>query len=136
MGDAQVLERDRKLFRLHSATFVGGIVGLVCTILFAMAFKPWVFPWLLVGSSSALLLSGIVAVKIKRTLLTKRAEFDDPGLDAYGEDGDGLNMAGLITGDAWPWFTNTNATWGVLIVGAVFTAGSLYVLYASLSWPD
>lgn len=70
-------------------------------------------------------------MRIGRTLFTKRAAEEDPGLDPYVEDGDGMNLAGLMTGTAWPWFVNASAPYGVLAVGLLALAGSVWAAMAS-----
>ncbi|MEM6995819.1 MAG: hypothetical protein AAF721_35240 [Myxococcota bacterium] len=123
------LGRDRRLYHLHAATFLVGVGGLVLTVVLAGAFEDWVGAALFAGFGLVLVVSGIAAIKVGRTLLSKRVDEDLPGLDPYDDDGDALMSPGLWSLDLWPSSSNATAPWAVLMVGLVFAALGSYWCY-------
>jgi hypothetical protein len=120
MDEAEQLTRDRRLYHLHAATFIVGLFGLIGAAALSAMTVPRVAIWIAVGFAAILSISGVLAIIVKRTLFSKRAE-DTQGFDFEGYPGDAIETPGLWSGDYAP-YANAVAPYTVLLVGLVFLA--------------
>ncbi len=132
--EADVLAADRRRFRAHSATFIAGVFGWVVvgglTGIGMLAY--WAAPWLFIFASLSLVVSGVLAIRLGRTMFSRPIDPELGGLDPYASDGDAFVSEGLWTGNLWPSFSEAGAPVAVLVVGVVFLALSSWWAIASL----
>jgi protein-S-isoprenylcysteine O-methyltransferase Ste14 len=120
VDEAEQLARDRKRYHLHAITFVIGLLGWSGIGVLSAIIEPGPLTWLMVAFSAVLVASGVFAIAVKRTVLSKRAndsDDDDPG--------DALVTPGIWSGDLWPSFSNAVAPYAVLLVGLALLGFSL-----------
>jgi hypothetical protein len=119
MDEAQRLARDRRLYHLHAATLLVGFFGLLASLALTEIIYPRVALWLAIGFAAVLIVSGVLAIMVKRTMFSKDAE-DTHGFDFEGHPGDALETPGIWTGNLNAYYTNAVAPYTVLLVGLGF----------------
>jgi hypothetical protein len=119
MDEARALARDRRLYHLHAATLLVGVFGMIASVGLTEIIIPRVALWLAAGFAAVLIVSGVLAIIVKRTLFSKDAE-DTHGFDFEGHPGDALETPGIWTTNLNPYFTNAVAPYTVLLVGLIF----------------
>lgn len=129
--EAERFARDRALFRAHSATFLVGLAGwlIIVGLTGTGLLVPVAGGVLLVLASVTLVVSGILALKLGRTLSSNRFG-DNDGLlesDPYVSDGDALIMTQLLPG-----MRNASSPSSALIIGIIALALSSWWLVAAL----
>jgi hypothetical protein len=126
--EAATLRRDRRRFHAHAATGLLGFLGWLAVIGLERLFVDAIIPWLLVGFSLLLCVSGVLAIMIGRTFLTGPADPGD-GTDPYADVGDALGSPGIHTLDFNPAYTRAVAPYAHLLIGLCFLALSCYWVF-------
>ena len=119
MDEADAFAQDRRRYHLHAITFFVGLGGLSGSTALTAVIDARVAMWFAAVFAAVLAVSGALAITVKRTVFSKRAQ-DTDGLDVDGDPGDAITTPGLWSGDVWPWFTNATAPWAVLVAGVGF----------------
>lgn len=112
MDEAEAFARDRRRYRLHAATFLIGIVGLTATAASSGFLMPMARVALLVGFSTVLTISGVLAVLVKRTMFSKL-----PSESHTDSDGDALFPEGFESSDLSRRANDILAPYAVLATG-------------------
>ena len=132
--EAEELRVDRRRFRLHAATFGGGVLGgpLILVLMGGRMLPELVGLVVLVLAAISLVVSGVFAVRLGRTCFTPQADPELGGLDPYEQDSDALVTGGLWTLDLAPNLTRSTAPYAVLAVGVLFLGATSWWLIAAL----
>lgn len=116
------MKRDRLLYRAHVATFLIGVLGvvIVCLVTVTGSIALTLSSALIVVASLLVAVSGVLAMIVKRTLFTPKADAALGALDSYESDGDSLMANGAWQLDLWGNYTRATTPLAILLVGLVF----------------
>jgi hypothetical protein len=120
VDEAEQLALDRRRYHLHAITFVVGVSGWAGIGLLSAIIETGPLTWVMVAFSVVLVASGVFAIAVKRTILSKRVD------DTHDDDpGDALATPGIWSGDLWPFFSNAVAPYALLLVGVALLGLSM-----------